>query len=230
MYSVTRLACKQTARVSSHRLPVFISLHARTLATATAEQLLDVTNEIEIDHNNVRDLFERYKLCTNYDDKDLLPIANTLIREMSIHGDAEEISVYNDYDRIGLGRAVDENKTEHAEVKKLVFKTEHIPVQNEHFDVIMTEAVTAFLKHAEEEELHQHPKIRERLSASESDSIAREFLKARKSVPVRPHPLSLQSGGTLQKAMGMHGRVQDKIVESVTGREYVDLKYEHPEI
>lgn len=41
--------------------------------------------------------------------------------------------------------------------------------------------------------------------------IARTFIKARGSVPLRPHPLAPQTGGPLQKAMGMHGRVQDKV-------------------
>lgn len=41
--------------------------------------------------------------------------------------------------------------------------------------------------------------------------IARAFLKARQSVPKRPHPLAPQTGGVVQKAMGMHGRVQDTV-------------------
>ncbi len=28
---------------------------------------------------------------------------------------------------------------------------------------------------------------------------------------MRPHPLAPQTGGMVQKAMGMHGRVQDKV-------------------
>ncbi|THG93116.1 hypothetical protein EW026_g8028 [Hermanssonia centrifuga] len=65
--------------------------------------LLDVTNEIKIDHDNVRDLFQRYKNATNEDEKKL--IANTLIREMAIHSDADADSTSfgsADYDGIML--------------------------------------------------------------------------------------------------------------------------------
>ena len=67
--------------------------------------LLEVTEQIRIDHDNVRDLFERYlaftlvnvlscsppatryKLCTDHAEKAAL--ANTLVRELAVHGDAE---------------------------------------------------------------------------------------------------------------------------------------------
>lgn len=48
-------------------------------------------------------------------------------------------------------------------------------------------------------------------------------LKARTSVPARPHPLAPQTGG------GMQGKVLDKVVETVTDRDFVDVKYAHPE-
>lgn len=50
----------------------------------------------------------RYKESTSIEDK--RAIANTLIREMSIHGDAEEVTVYNDYTNLGLGKTVVHNK------------------------------------------------------------------------------------------------------------------------
>ncbi len=54
---------------------------------ATHSGFLDVTEAIKLDHDNVRDLFSRYKEATELKEKTL--IANTLIREMSVHGDAE---------------------------------------------------------------------------------------------------------------------------------------------
>ena len=50
-------------------------------------KLLDIFDEIKLDHDNVRELFERYKSTT--DDQTKRAIANTLIREMAIHSDAE---------------------------------------------------------------------------------------------------------------------------------------------
>lgn len=70
--------------------------------------LLDVTREIKIDHDNVRDLYERFKAETDHDTK--WATANTLIREMAVHSDAEELSVYKEYARLGLGDAAEHNK------------------------------------------------------------------------------------------------------------------------
>ena len=70
--------------------------------------LLDVTQEIRIDHDNVRDLYTRFKSASDKAEK--WAIANTLIREMAIHSDAEELSVYKEYARLGLGDTAEHNK------------------------------------------------------------------------------------------------------------------------
>lgn len=41
--------------------------------------------------------------------------------------------------------------------------------------------------------------------------MAKEFLKARTSVPSRAHPMAPQSGGLLQKAAGMQAKLHDKV-------------------
>ncbi|KAJ2994492.1 hypothetical protein NUW54_g7542 [Trametes sanguinea] len=102
----------------------------RTMATASNH--LDVTHEIKIDHDNVRDLFERYNAATDLNEK--TTIANTLIREMAIHGDAEEVSVYNDYAALGLGDTAAHNKHEHADIKKLVYDADATRVSKSEYD------------------------------------------------------------------------------------------------
>ncbi|KAI0372953.1 hypothetical protein BV20DRAFT_939052 [Pilatotrama ljubarskyi] len=193
---------------------------------ATASNTLDVTHEIKIDHDNVRDLFDRYKSATDLNEK--TTIANTLIREMAIHGDAEEISVYNDYGALGLGDTASHNKEEHAEIKKLVYDADATRMTKAEYDEVLQKAVTAFLTHAKEEEDEQHPLIRQKLTPEQNDKIARAFLKARTMVPSRPHPWAPQTGGIAQKAAGLQGAFHDKVIETVEGRQFVDLKYQHP--
>ncbi|KAI0334958.1 hypothetical protein GY45DRAFT_1241404 [Cubamyces sp. BRFM 1775] len=190
--------------------------------------MLDVTKEIRIDHDNVRDLFDRFKAATDLKEKAIL--ANTLVREMAIHGDAEEVSVYNDYSALGLGDTAAHNKEEHAEIKRLVLDADKTSVDKPEYDSVIERAVTTFLTHAKEEEDEQHPIMRERLSPQDSDKLARAFLKARKAVPTRPHPHAPQTGGLAQKAAGMQGHLHDKVVETVTGRDFADLRFTHPEI
>ncbi|RPD66426.1 hypothetical protein L226DRAFT_609269 [Lentinus tigrinus ALCF2SS1-7] len=193
---------------------------------ATASNYLEVTHEIKLDHDNVRDLFERYKQTTDLKQKAL--IANTLIREMAVHGDAEEVSVYNDYGALGLGDTASHNKEEHADIKKLVYDADATRLTKAEYDSILERAVTAFLTHAKEEEDEQHPLIRQKVTPEDNDRIARAFLKARTLVPTRPHPWAPQTGGIAQKAAGMQGAFHDKVVETVEGRQFVDLKYQHP--
>ena len=83
-----------------------------------------------------------------------------------------------------------------------------------------------------------------------AQKLARDFLKARKMAPPRPHPLAPQSGGIAQKVAGMQGTLHDKVctcgrsyntsvslinllrqvVETLEGRQFVDLKYGHPDV
>jgi len=190
--------------------------------------LLDVCNEIKLDHDNVRDLFRRFKASTS--DQEKRAIANTLIREMAIHSDAEEVSVYNHFASVGLGDTAEHNKEEHAEVKKLLYEADATDAAHENYDEILSRAVTAFIEHAKEEEDVQFSKIRAAISPSDNDKLAKEFLAARGKVPSRPHPSAPQTGGIGQKVVGMQGQISDKLVEMVQGREFAPVKFTHPEI
>jgi hypothetical protein len=49
-------------------------------------------------------------------------------------------------------------------------------------------------------------------------------------VPSRPHPAAPQSGGAAQKLAGMQASLTDKVVEKLGKREFVDLKFAHPNL
>jgi hypothetical protein len=104
MFALARSTTRHSSRTAFVRSMVIHPLVIRSFASASGGQL-EVTKEIQIDHDNVRDLFDRcihllagirkraysdkfrYKIATALHEKKI--IANTLIREMSIHGDAE---------------------------------------------------------------------------------------------------------------------------------------------
>jgi len=190
--------------------------------------LLNVVKEVKLDHDNVRELFDRYKSAPDKENK--MMIANTLIREMAIHGDAEEISLYNDYQRFGLGDTAEHNKEEHAEVKKGVYQADAASADDPNYSSILEKATLTFLEHAKEEEQQQLPLLEQKLSPKENDAMARAFLAARKKVPTRPHPAAPQTGGVMQKAAGLPASIHDKVIETVEGRKFVDLRYQHPDV
>ncbi|KAJ8081871.1 hypothetical protein AAF712_004770 [Marasmius tenuissimus] len=190
--------------------------------------VLDLAKEITLDHENVRDLFQRFQAAKNKEEK--APIANTLIREIAVHGDAEEMSVYNDLVQYGLENVADHNREEHLEVKRMVYEAENASIDSPDYDEIMSRAVTTFLKHSEEEEKDHLPKLVAALSPEENDALARKFLGTRMKVPSRVHPSAPVSGGIGQKAAQLQAMFHDKIVETINQRQFVEVKYAHPEL
>lgn len=62
------------------------------------------------------------------------------------------MSVYNDYDSIGLHGTAVRNRAEHAEVRKLVWKADTTSMSNPEYDSILEQAFVTFDTHAREEE------------------------------------------------------------------------------
>ncbi|KAI0829654.1 hypothetical protein BC628DRAFT_1408503 [Trametes gibbosa] len=189
---------------------------------------LEVTKEIKLDHDNVRDLYDRFRATTDLKQKATL--ANTLVREMAIHGDAEDLSVYNDYSAIGLGDAAAHNKEDHAEIKRLIETAAKTSFDHPQFTAVIERAVTTFLTHAKEEEDDQHPLIRKNLSAKDSDRLARAFLKVRKLVLAREQPSPGRSGDLAQKIERGQVPVRERLCDTVAGRDLAPLRFAHPDI
>ncbi|KAI0747827.1 hypothetical protein C8Q80DRAFT_1168662, partial [Daedaleopsis nitida] len=72
---------------------------------------LNIVDIIKTDHDNVRDLFQKFKAAT---DTDKVAIGNTILREMSVHGDAEDASLYNTFEQKGLGKVAAIDRSTHT--------------------------------------------------------------------------------------------------------------------
>ncbi|EPQ57594.1 hypothetical protein GLOTRDRAFT_127948 [Gloeophyllum trabeum ATCC 11539] len=132
---------------------------------------MDVLAQIKADHDNVKSLFAKYKAASG---SEKTTLAQTLITEIKAHSAAEDASIYADYAKFGLNAA--SNKQEHAEINKLVAGASASD------DAAVTKAVTTFISHSDEEESQQWPTIKAKLSAGESDALAKQFVNAKKSV------------------------------------------------
>ncbi|TFY71003.1 hypothetical protein EVG20_g1993 [Dentipellis fragilis] len=173
---------------------------------------LDVTKEIKIDHDNVCDLWCRFCAvhALHFDEK--VAIANTLMREMVAHSDAEETSVFNDYPHLGLPGAAERNKEMFAKVKHLVCD---VSTADPDYDIVLDKAVKNFIVHAVNEEDEQHPILLAHLTPEENDRVARAFIRAHKMASER---------ATVETT-----DIQDKVVENTGRRQYVDVKFQHPD-
>ncbi|KZT24250.1 hypothetical protein NEOLEDRAFT_450411 [Neolentinus lepideus HHB14362 ss-1] len=133
----------------------------------------DVLATIKADHDNVKSLFGKYKAATG---SEKVTLAMTLITEMKAHSAAEDASIYADYSSWGLNAA--SNKQEHAEINKMLADAAAAASN----DAVVTKAVTTFIAHSDEEENQQWPAIKAKMSASESATLATQFVNAKKSV------------------------------------------------
>ncbi|SPO22249.1 uncharacterized protein UTRI_02259_B [Ustilago trichophora] len=190
------------------------------------QRLLD---EIKVDHDNIRDLLNRFneahgkkdeKLCTD--------IANTIIHEAAIHSDAEELSIYKMMDQHGMSQAAEQDRKHHQQVKQAMADLSSHGITTVGLDVYakrVVEACQIFINHALEEEKDQIPRLCKALSEHDQSKAVDDFLQARKMAPTRPHPAAPQSGGMAQQAVGAMGKAADVAMD--VGRDFVPLKHHH---
>ncbi|KAK4050467.1 hypothetical protein OIV83_003537 [Microbotryomycetes sp. JL201] len=189
---------------------------------------LNTIDEIITDHNNIKDLFKRYKNETDRDKKAM--IVNTMIREIAIHSEAEEATVYKSLEKESEADA-NHFRDEHQQLEETLYSLDYTNMDRQpDFDKKLEHGIIMFLKHSAEEESEpgQLAKLSKTLSPEDNDALAKEFLQYRDLVPTRPHPSAPQSGSVVHKALGAVTRGHDRIIEMMTGRDFVDLKYQHP--
>lgn len=190
---------------------------------------LDYYNEIMVDHNNVRDLHQRFNEAYKNKDEHLMnSIANTIVHEAALHSDGEELSIYKVLDAHDLHDAAEKDREEHLQVKKAMSHVDSNSVSSlgmDEFAKAVEKACQLFIQHAEDEENVQYKQLSAKLSTEEKAVLAKDFLKAREMAPSRPHPSAPQHGGAGQKVMGTLAKPVDAAVTAA--RDLVDLKYQH---
>ncbi|CAD6893865.1 unnamed protein product [Tilletia controversa] len=203
-------------------------------ASAMSSHNLDLMREIVVDHDNIRDLRERFEAAHKEKDSQLMGrIATTMIQEASLHSDGEELSVYKALDAHDLHNVAEHDREDHQHVKQAFSKVDKLLMgpMSPDLDELVTcvrEASDIFIKHAEDEEKNQYPQLIKKLGEKDATDLTKEFLNARKMAPSRPHPSAPQSGGAMQAAAGMMSKPMDAMVQA--WRDHVPLKHHHAEV
>ncbi|CDR88139.1 uncharacterized protein SPSC_03725 [Sporisorium scitamineum] len=192
----------------------------------STRRLLD---EIKVDHDNIRDLLDRFKDAHKRKDENLCSaIVNTIIHEAAVHSDAEELSVYKLMEKVGMNTTAEKDRDDHLAVKNAMAELDQHSISAAGIDVFASHVYNArnlFIDHALEEENDQLPQLCSKLTKEEESKAVDDFLYARKLAPTRPHPAAPQTGGIAQKTVGAMGKAVDKAVEA--GRKFVDVKHRH---
>ncbi|GAA5869491.1 hypothetical protein JCM3774_001466 [Rhodotorula dairenensis] len=191
-------------------------------------QYTDVYSEIVVDHNNVKDLYHRYKAASGKDERATL--VNTIIREIALHSEAEEIGVYNVLESKGFAKESKEFRDEHEQLEKVLYSVDWTKIDDPDFASKFEQAIDLFIHHSNREEDDVLKSLKAQLTAEENSKLATDFVTKRTMVPSRPHPIAPQSGGILQKALGLQTKFHDKVVETLQGKSFIDasqLKWQH---
>jgi len=156
---------------------------------STTVQKKNLIEEAIKDHRVIKDLWKRFEKEKNNNERQ--KIANTIIREASIHSAAEEIIVYpllEKYFTSGEDVA-NHSRSEHLQLKKDLHQLDSMKVTDPEYDQLFTKAMKEFERHASEEEGDSFPQLRKAIGSEEQlDKLGVEFEKTRPKVPTRPHP------------------------------------------
>ncbi|BGP58267.1 hypothetical protein JCM8202v2_005928 [Rhodotorula sphaerocarpa] len=170
-------------------------------------------SEIVVDHNNVKDLYHQYKSATNKDERATL--VNTIIRELALHSEAEEVGVYNVLEEKGFSKESAAFRNEHEQLEKVLWSVDWTKTDDPEFQPKFEQAIDLFIQHSDREEEDVLKSLKAELSGEENAKLASDFV---------------QSGGVVQKALGLQTKFHDKVVETLQGKSFIDeadLKWQH---
>ncbi|RIB25203.1 hypothetical protein C2G38_2166571 [Gigaspora rosea] len=179
----------------------------------------DLISEVIEDHNVVKDLICRYRKET--DPKEQQKIANTIVRELSVHSATEEICAYPLIEKhLSDGKKIaDKNREEHLQLKKDLYQLDSMKVPDEGYGDLFKRVIEEFEHHIQEEEKETYPKLKASLADDLLMKEGEKYEKTRNSVPTRPHP-SAPDKPPFETAVGMVQAPVDKTYDQV--RDFVE--------
>ncbi len=104
------------------------------------------------------------------------------------------------------------------EGKVVLSKLDKLTPEDEEFEGLLAEFISAGRAHIVFEEETVWPGLRDALTAEEAHSLGRELENGKKSAPTRPHPRTPASS-TLLKAAGPVVAAADRLRDAATGRD-----------
>jgi len=149
---------------------------------------LDVVELIKAEHKLVDTLFEAYTAESNAQQK--RGIANNIIKLLSIHGAAEEMSIYP-YIAKNLPdgqQLITAALAEQQRMKDDLYTLDQSDMNDSKFDAAFTALVRDTQQHVKEEESVLLPALKRACSGSEMADMTDTFVRMKVVSPSRPHP------------------------------------------
>ncbi|KAJ3082301.1 hypothetical protein HK102_001805 [Quaeritorhiza haematococci] len=177
-----------------------------------------VTETIRADHRSISELHERFWATPPQNERERQAIINELVREISVHAEAEEIVVYPIFEANWVeGAGVAESRVlreEHRQLRKELRQLEKLDVDYPYFADSLKRVMRIFWEHSKHEEEVELPALERRLTAQELRAMNLEFEMTKSISPTHPHPLAPQRPPVLKQAVGAATAAIDKAYDS----------------
>jgi hemerythrin superfamily protein len=141
------------------------------------------------DHKTVEELFKRFEKLGPRAVKSKQDVVERIIRELSIHAAIEEMLFYPAV-REAAPDMVLESLEEHHIVKWVLSELQRMSPEHERFDAKVTVLTENVRHHVEEEEKDLFPQVTRLVDRARLEELGEAMVKAKKTVPTRPHPRS----------------------------------------
>jgi len=147
------------------------------------------------DHKTVEGLFKRFEKLGPRAVKSKQDVVERIVRELSIHAAIEEMLFYPAVREAAEdgGPAADmvlESLEEHHIVKWVLAELDGMSAEHERYDAKVTVLMENVRHHVKEEEKDLFPQVTKLLGRARLDDLGEAMMKAKKTVPTRPHPRS----------------------------------------
>ena len=199
------LAASATRYNAQHHL-------ARPVVSTTLLRRLQSTVSDSIKHDH-RELEEYYtRMMTTSDPAALKRWQNQFVWELARHSVAEEIIVYPALEKYCPdGHAMAErDRADHQVVKEKLYTFQDMDPENPEFLPTLQSLWEDLSHHVRDEEGHDLPALEKALERSDSEEMAKSFLRTKHFVPTRSHP-SAPNRPPYETVAGMLATPMDKL-------------------
>lgn len=176
------------------------SKFGKTVGTTGAPIFIKSDNVIDLiinDHNEAKELYEKYKKTKEKNDKK--NICNNLIKKLVQHDEVEQLLVYPLL-RENIGGKVGEDHykrslSEHQDHRNLLYKVKQSNIDNDlDFDKKLEDAMNSVFDHVKKEEDEVLPLLKKHVNEDDLKRIGSSFKVHKLTSVTRPHPDAPQQG------------------------------------
>jgi len=170
-----------------------IKLHSKPQAirylSASAVIMSRISDAIKKDHRELEQYYAN--IIKANDDDEATRWQNQFTWELARHSIGEELVVYPAYEKL-LGekgkKMADKDRAEHQTVKEELKKFQNLKAGSQEFLPVLNGLMKDLAEHIRDEETQDLPALDQKLSAEDSESMAKSFGRTKAFVPSRSHP------------------------------------------